>query len=48
MTTSVVQQTASEAGELKTLAKVDVPVTVPADPPTGKLDLGEIPLQPVP
>ena len=32
----------------KMLAKAEVPLTVPADPPAGKLDLGEIMLQPVP
>jgi protocatechuate 3,4-dioxygenase beta subunit len=48
MTVIMVQQMATEAGEPKTLAKAEVPLTVPADPPTGELDLGEILLQPVP
>lgn len=48
MTVSIVQQMPAEAGGSKTLAKAEVPLTVPPDPPTGKLDLGEIPLQPVP
>ena len=48
MTVSMIQQMPAEAGESKTLAKAEVPLTVPADPPTGKLDLGEILLQPAP
>jgi len=48
LTVSIVQQMAAEAGEPKMLANAEVPVTVPADPRTGKLDLGEILLQPVP
>lgn len=45
---NLVQQWPVEAVQPKTLAKAEVPLTVPADPPTGRLDLGEIPLQPVP
>jgi hypothetical protein len=48
MTVSVVQQMSAETGETRTLAKAAVPLIVPADPPTGKMDLGEIMLQPVP
>jgi RNA polymerase sigma factor (sigma-70 family) len=48
MTVSIFRQVPAEAGQPKTLATAEVPLTVPADPPTGKLDLGEILLQPVP
>lgn len=48
MTVTMIQQMPAEAGETKMLAKAEVPLTVPADPPTGKLDLGEILLQPAP
>ena len=48
ITVSLVQQWPVEAVEPKTLAKAEVPLTVSADPPTGRLDLGEILLQPVP
>ncbi len=48
MTVSLVQQKPADTVGPKTLATAEVPLTVPADPPTGKLDLGEILLQPVP
>jgi protocatechuate 3,4-dioxygenase beta subunit len=48
MTVSIFRQMPAEAGGPKTLANAEVLLTVPADPPTGTLDLGEIPLQPIP
>ena len=36
------------AGQFKERARAEVPVVVPADPPSGVLDLGEIPMVPTP
>jgi hypothetical protein len=34
-------------GRMKTLLQAEAPFTVPAEPPSGTLDLGKIALQPV-
>jgi hypothetical protein len=43
---ATIAEVPTAAGRLKPRASARVPVTVPADPPTGALDLGEIMLQP--
>jgi RNA polymerase sigma factor (sigma-70 family) len=44
--TATVSEMPTTPGRLTPRANARVPVTVPADPPTGTLDLGEIELQP--
>jgi hypothetical protein len=42
---TVVANEASTNGIPRIVARIELPVTVPADPPSGTLDLGELTLQ---
>jgi hypothetical protein len=45
ITTIVANEPSTNGGIPKIVARIELPVTVPADPPTGTLDLGELTLQ---